>query len=86
MQTHTGTSILQTEWDLPVWRTSKKTEFLTRAYSYVNKEINLARMRLYFNSFSEMLIPTSLWEQTRQEKLEIFSAMDATEIRDIMVR
>ena len=43
-------------------------------------------MRLYFNSFSEMLIPTSLWEQTRQEKLEIFSAMDATEIRDIMVR
>ena len=74
------------EWDLPVWRTSKKTESLTHAYSYVNKEINLARMRLYFNSFSEMLIPTSLWEQTRQEKLEIFSAMDATEIRDIMVR
>ena len=54
--------------------------------SYVNKELNLARMRLYFNSFSEMLIPTSLWEQTRNEKLEIFSAMDATEIRDIMVR
>ena len=43
-------------------------------------------MRLYFNSFSEMLIPTSLWEQTRNEKLEIFSAMDAAEIRDLMVR
>ena len=43
-------------------------------------------MRLYFNSFSEMLIPTSLWEQTRSEKLEIFSAMDAEEIRDLMVR
>ena len=86
MQTHTGISIPQMEWDLPVWRTSKKTELLTRSYSYVNKEINLARMRLYFNSFSEMLIPSSLWEQTRQEKLEIFSAMDATEIRDIMVR
>ena len=46
----------------------------------------MARMRLYFNSFSEMLIPTSLWEQTRNEKLEIFSAMDAAEIRDLMVR
>ena len=67
-------------------RTSKRLVLLTVVCSYVNKELNLARMRLYFNSFSEMLIPTSLWEQTRNEKLEIFSAMDATEIRDIMVR
>ena len=44
----------------------------------------MARMRLYFNSFSEMIIPTSVWEQTKGEKLEIFSCMEATEIRDIM--
>lgn len=31
---------------------------------HVNKEFNIARVRVYFNSFSEMLIPTSLWEQT----------------------
>ena len=54
--------------------------------SYVNKELNMARMRLYFNSFSEMLIPTSVWEQTQNEKLEIFSCMEATEIKDIMTR
>ena len=52
----------------------------------MNKELNLARMRFYFNSFSEMLIPTSVWEQTRNEKLEIFSCMEASEIKDIMVR
>lgn len=46
----------------------------------------MARMRLYFNSFSEMLIPTSVWEQTKNEKLEIFSCMEASEIKDIMTR
>lgn len=44
----------------------------------------MARMRLYFNSSSEMLIPTSMWEQTKNEKLEIFSCMEAREIKDIM--
>ncbi len=46
----------------------------------------MARMRLYFNSFSEMLIPTSVWEETKHEKLEIFSAMEASEIKHIMAR
>jgi len=44
----------------------------------------LARMRIYFNSFSEMLIPTSVWEQTKDEKLEIFSCMEASEVKDMM--
>ena len=41
-------------------------------------------MRIYFNSFSEMLVPSSVWEQTKNEKLEIFSCMGAREIKDIM--
>ena len=36
---------------------------------FINKEFNIARIRFYFNSFSEMLIPTSLWEQTKHEDL-----------------
>jgi len=68
-----------------VFHTPNGMRFSRTKNNYVNKELNLARMRLYFNSFSEMLIPTSLWESTQDEKLEIFSAMDAEEIRDIMV-
>lgn len=41
-------------------------------------------MRIYFNSFSEMLVPTSVWEQTQNEKLEIFSCMEAREVKDMM--
>ena len=44
----------------------------------------MARMRIYFNSFSEMLIPTSVWESTKDEKLEIFSCMEAREVKDMM--
>ena len=54
--------------------------------SYINKEFNIARLRYYFNSFSEMLIPTSLWESTLEEELQIFSAIDAQEVKDLMVR
>ena len=41
-------------------------------------------MRIYFNSFSEMLVPTSVWESTKDEKLEIFSCMEAREVKDMM--
>jgi hypothetical protein len=34
---------------------------------------------------SEIFIPTSLWEQTRGLKYQIFEAMDATFLRDIMI-
>ena len=67
-------------------KASSHLTLLFAAYSYINKELNMARMRLYFNSFSEMLIPTSVWEQTKNEKLEIFSCMEAREIKDIMKR
>lgn len=66
------------------FHTANGMRFTRHKNDYVNKELNMARMRLYFNSFSEMLIPTSVWEQTKNEKLEIFSCMEATEIKDIM--
>lgn len=34
---------------------------------------------------SEIFIPTSLWEQTRQGQYQIFEAMDASFLKDIMI-
>jgi hypothetical protein len=36
---------------------------------YVNKEFDLVRLRVYVNTLSEMLIPTSLWEATKDTEL-----------------
>ena len=43
------------------FHTPNGMRFTRHKNDYINKELNMARMRLYFNSFSEMLIPTSLW-------------------------
>ena len=48
---------------------------------YVNKEFDVVRLRVYVNTMSEMLIPTSLWEATQNEELMIFSAISASEVR-----
>ena len=34
---------------------------------------------------SEMFVPTSLWEQTRHLKFQIFEAMDASFLKEIMI-
>lgn len=52
--------------------------------NHVNKEFNLARVRVYFNSYSELLIPTSLWEATIDHELSIFSALTANEVNELM--
>jgi hypothetical protein len=40
---------------------------------------------MYWNSMSESFIPTSLWEQTRNNPdLQLFEAMDASFLRDMM--
>ena len=53
-------------------------------FRYVNKELNVARIKVYFNSQSEMLVPTSLWEQTLDHQLGILSALGPEEILDMM--
>lgn len=40
---------------------------------------------MYWNSLSEMFVPTSLWEQTRSLKYQIFEAMDASFLKEIMI-
>lgn len=40
---------------------------MLNVYRYINKELDIARVKLYFNTLSEMLVPTSLWEQTQHE-------------------
>ena len=59
--------------------------------SYHNKEFNIARVRVYFNSYSEMMIPTSLYEATvednrinQTESMGIFSAMEVSDVHRLM--
>lgn len=49
------------------------------------KELSVKNIKLYWNSMSEIFIPTSLWEQTRHGQYQIFEAMDASFLKDIMV-
>ena len=41
---------------------------------------------MYWNCLSEMYIPTSLWEQTRSLKYQIFEAMDASQLTELMAQ
>ena len=68
------------------WRfhTPNGMKFKREKNRYTNKELDLFKIKLYFNSFSECLIPTSLYEQTIDDELSVFSAMDAQEVVNIM--
>ena len=50
----------------------------------VLKELWLKNLAIYWNSESEMYIPTSLWESTRHLKYQIFEAMPADSLKEIM--
>ena len=41
-------------------------------------------MRVYWNSMSEMFIPTSLWEQTKDLEYRIFEAIAADDLFELM--
>lgn len=45
----------------------------------------MKNVRVYWNSMSEIFIPTSLWEQTRSMQYQIFEAMDASLLKEIMI-
>lgn len=55
-----------------------------RPQNTVIKELAVRNIKLYWNSMSEVFIPTSLWEQTRGLKYQIFEAMDASFLKEIM--
>ena len=50
------------------------------------KDFNLKGLRLYWNCMSEMYIPTSLWDSTRHMKYQIFEAMDAQQLNEMMIQ
>ena len=50
------------------------------------KDFNLTGLRFYWNCMSEMYIPTSLWESTRHMKYQIFEAMDAQQLNELMIQ
>ena len=50
------------------------------------KDLKATGVRVYWNCLSEMYIPTSLWEQTRSLKYQIFEAMDAAQLNELMAQ
>ena len=50
------------------------------------KDFNLTGLRFYWNCMSEMYIPTSLWESPRHMKYQIFEAMDAQQLNELMIQ
>ena len=52
--------------------------------STIVKIQELQDISVYWNSFSEMYIPTSVWDQSRKLKYGIFEVMDATLILEMM--
>ena len=41
------------------------------------KNLSVKGLRIYWNCLSEMIIPSSLWIQTKHLKYQIFEAMEA---------
>ena len=52
----------------------------------VLKDLKASGARVYWNCLSEMYIPTSLWESTRSLKYQIFEAMDASQLNELMAQ
>lgn len=61
-------------------------KFTREPNSYVNKELDIVKVRIYVNTMSEMIIPTSLWEATKGVKLHIYSALSANDVRETLLR
>jgi len=49
------------------------------------KKCFVERLRFYWNCMSEMYIPTSLWEQTRHLKYQIFEAIDVGDLKGLLL-
>eukprot|EP00347_Sterkiella_histriomuscorum_P010120 403377528 len=52
----------------------------------VLKNCIIENLRVYWNCMSEMYIPTSLWEQTRHLKYQIFEAMEVSDLRGFLLQ
>jgi hypothetical protein len=61
---HLGNS--QSHW---TFHTPNGMQFTRTPNDYVNKEFDIVKLRLYVNTMSEMLVPTSLWLATKDTEL-----------------
>ena len=52
---------------------------------FLLKDLEVGNLRIYWNSMSEMFIPFSLWEANRELEFQIFEAMPADSLREIML-
>jgi hypothetical protein len=59
---------------------------MQHASNQLLKELKLSGVSFYWNCLSEMYIPSSLWESTRHMKYQIFEAMDAQQLNEMMVQ
>ena len=50
------------------------------------RETNVTNARIYWKSMAEMMIPTSLWESTKNLKRYIFEAIQMEDLRNLMKR
>ena len=53
---------------------------------FLLKELEISKVRVYWNSMSEMFIPYSLWDANRELEFQIFEAMPADSLREIMLQ
>lgn len=52
--------------------------------SIILKELQIEGARAYYKSRSEVFIPTTLWEETRHLENQIFDALPADHLADMM--
>ena len=75
----------ETEWsfnslqDMKFKRT-KPTDFI----GLIFREISIQNFKVYWKSRSELIIPTSLWEETKTMKNHIFDALPMEELKSMM--
>jgi len=49
------------------------------------KDCRVENLGVYINSMAGMLVPTSLWEETRKSPIGIFEAFPASEVRNLLL-
>lgn len=56
----------QSHW---TFQTPYSMQFTRTPNKHVNKEFDIVKLRVYVNTLSEMLVPTSLWEATQSHEI-----------------
>ena len=63
----------------------RETPQIQKGTNLIIKELIVKSLKIYWNSQSEMFIPISLWEQTKHLEYQIFDAMPADVLYELMM-